>query len=68
MQYIILNNKLGASEMITKIVKINSVEMFPNWDRRVCLPKAEDNDKSKYLKYNHELNKIIITRKRFKNL
>ena len=60
---IILNNKLGASEMIAKIVKKNSVEMFPNWDRRVRLPTAEDNDKSNYLKYNHELNKIIITEK-----
>ena len=52
--------------MIAKIVKKNSVEMFPNWDRRVRLPTAEDNDKSNYLKYNHELNKIIITEKDLK--
>ena len=64
---IILNNNLGASEMIAKIVKKNNVEMFANWDRRVRLPIIEDNDKSNYLKYNYELNKIIISEKDVEN-
>ena len=59
----ILINKLGASEMVAKIVKKNEMEMFPNWDRRVRLPTIEDNDKSNYLKYNYELNKILINKK-----
>ena len=64
---IILNNNLGSSELVAKIVKKNSVEMFPNWDRRVRLPFIEDNDKSNYLKYNYELNKIIISQKDLEN-
>ena len=49
--------------MVAKIVKKNEMEMFPNWDRRVRLPTIEDNDKSNYLKYNYELNKILINKK-----
>ena len=64
---IILNNNLGSSEMIAKIVKKDSVEMFANWDRRVRLPIIEDIDKSNYLKYNYELNKIIISEKDVEN-
>ena len=64
---IVLNNRLGANELVAKIVKKNTVEMFSNWDRRVKLPTAEDNDKSNYLKYNHELNKIIITKENLEN-
>ena len=64
---VVLNNKLGANEMIAKIVQKNSVEMFPNWDRRVRLPTVEDNDRTNYLKYNHELNKIILSEKDLTN-
>ena len=64
---IILNNRLGENEIVAKIVKKNTVEMFSNWDRRVRLPTADDNDRTNYLKYNHELNKIIISKENLEN-
>ena len=60
---IILNNKLGTCELVAKIVPKNNVDMFSNWDRRVRLPIYHDNDKTNYLKYDYELNKIIILKK-----
>ena len=60
---IILNNKFGACEAVAKIVPKNNVDILPNWDRRVRLPTIDDNDKTNYLKYDYELNKIIILKK-----
>ena len=60
---IILNSKFGSCEAVAKIVPKNNVDMFANWDRRVRLPTIKDNDKTNYLQYNYELNKIIITKK-----
>ena len=60
---IILNNKFGACEAVAKIVPKNNVDMLPNWDRRVRLPTIDDNDKTDYLKYDYELNKITILKK-----
>ena len=64
---IILNNRLGTNEIVAKIVKKNTVEMFSNWDRRVHLPTADDNIRTNYLSYNHELNKIIVNKKDLEN-
>ena len=41
--------------------------MFSNWDRRVHLPTADDNIRTNYLSYNHELNKIIVNKKDLEN-
>jgi len=60
---IILNNKFGSSEAIAKIVPKDKIDLFPNWDRRVRLPTIDDNDKTNYLKYDYEFNRIIINKK-----